>query len=334
LETAYTAWKGTYFKECGSEAYVLKDDESPNVTVSEGIGYGMLITAAMGKSADFAKLAAFYKARLDGNGLMNWKYPASCSGGATGQNAATDADLDAAMALIIADKAGFGGTYLADAKTLIGKIKNATVKPCSSGSVVWAGDNWGSCSQLNPSYFSPGHFHVFAKVTNDTSWDSVASASYTLLAKYQANYKGFVPDWGNDGGTAITDPNKGGNPVGLYGYEACRTPWRIALDYGWFQSAGAKTFLDTFNTKVIVPPGGFPSLVVGNTSWKDNEKNSCHVGGYALVGTGIDQATADKYYANWQGTYLAGDKPPAAYYKATLKMLFMITAAGRMPSGL
>jgi endo-1,4-beta-D-glucanase Y len=332
LETAYTTWKATYFKECGSEAYVLKDDESPNVTVSEGIAYGMLITAALGKSADFGKLAAFYKKRLDGNGLMNWKYPASCSGSATGQNAATDADLDVALAFLIADKAGFGGTYLADAKTLIGKLKAATVKPCSPGSLVMAGDNWGSCSQLNPSYFSPGHFRTFAQVTGDTSWNSVASASYTLLTKYQNTYGGFVPDWGNDSGTGVADPNKGSNPVGLYGYEACRTPWRIALDYGWYKSAESKAFLDTFNTKIIAPTSG-PSVVVARADWKDNEKNSCHVGGYALVGTAIDQATADKYYKSWQNAYLAGDKGTGAYYKQTLKLLFQITAAGRLGSG-
>jgi endo-1,4-beta-D-glucanase Y len=241
------------------------------------------------------------------------------------------------MAFIIASKAGMGTSYLDDAKKVIAGLKKAGLASCSPGTLLKPGDQWGGCSQLNPSYFSPGHFRTFAKVTNDTSWDSVASASYALLTKYQNNYGGKVPDWGTDSGSGISDPNKGG-AAGLYGYEACRTPWRIALDYGWHQHADAKTFLSTFNTNVIVKAGGYPSKVVANPSvsgWDvGNEKNSCHVGGYALVGTAIDQATADKYYSNWTNVSLSGDIGTGAYYKATLKLLFTITAAGRIPSGL
>jgi endo-1,4-beta-D-glucanase Y len=338
MENAYAVWRFKFFKDCGSEAFILKDDETPNVAVSIAIGYGMLITAALGKKEDFAKLAAYYLARRDSNGFMNWKYQATCDGRMIGSSATTDAEIDVAMAFIIADKAGFGGTYLADAKAIISQLSkdsSGTIKQCSPGKLLMVGDEWGSCSQLNPSYLSPGHFHTFAKITGDTSWDEVASASYTLLAKYQANFNGFVPEWGNDGGLAVTNPNAPGTPVGLYGYEACRMPWRIALDYGWHQSASAKTFLKTFNTKVIVAQGGLPSGVVANKNWgADYEKNSCHVGGYALVGTSIDQATADAYFRDWRDAHLFVDEGTAAHYMETMKLLYLITAGGRLDSGL
>ena len=340
IDTLFNTWRTAYFKECASEgsAYIYKDDESGNVVaVSEGIGYGMLITAALGKSADFAKLAKFYQKRLDGNGLMNWKYTASgsdlnavCNASSSGSNAgaATDADLDAALAYLIADKAGFASTYAADAKTLIGKIKAKATASCSPGTVIKVGDQWGDCGILNPSYFSPGHFRSFATATGDTSWNTMASAAYTLLAKYQGNFGGKVYDWANDSGSGVNNPNTGksGN---IYGYEACRTPWRIALDYGWYQTAEAKTFLTTMNTKVVVPAAGYPASAVT----VDTERNSCFVGGYALTGTAVDQATTDAYVANWLNTFLAGDVGTGAYFKMTLKLLYLIAAAGKMPSG-
>src|ERR1035437_2647742 len=90
---AYTAWKSAYVTTCtGGQYRVLFDDGSS--TVSEGIGYGMLLSVYAADKAVFDGLWAYYKANMDGNSIMNWKI-SGCSG-VTGANGATDADVDVA----------------------------------------------------------------------------------------------------------------------------------------------------------------------------------------------------------------------------------------------
>ena len=107
-----------------------------NDTVSEGIGYGMIITVFMSSDKNNTKqyfdgLWAYYKARENGNGVMNWQYPYCTSG-----NGATDADEDAAFALLMADKQwGSAGAinYANEAKTLISNVLNHEIS--STGQV-------------------------------------------------------------------------------------------------------------------------------------------------------------------------------------------------------
>jgi len=82
-------------------------------TVSEGIGYGMLIAAVMADKTLFDGLWKYtdqYVPDTLGNFVMDWKI--NSSGGIAGQNGATDADEDIAMALLMAHKQwGSSGTY-------------------------------------------------------------------------------------------------------------------------------------------------------------------------------------------------------------------------------
>ncbi len=326
MNTTYTNWKTLYFQDCGTQAYIKSSDPNGSqAAVSEGIGYGMLAAANLNQSADFGKLWEYYKARKNGNGLMGWKYPLACTGNAQDSNAASDADVDAAMALIVAAKAFSNATYLSDAKTLIAAIKNKeTLTNCSGGKyVLKASDgDWATCDDLNPSYFAPGYYRIFGKVTGDsTFWDKMATDALAILALYQAKMNGQVPDWGRADGTL------GGSSHGsatTYGADACRTPWRVAVDYGWNQDPAAKQFLTTMYNGILKKDRPYFATT-------DVQHTSAFVGGYATVGTGIDQATADLYFADWyvQRT-LPGD---TTYYANTLKMLYMITMGGRFDNG-
>ena len=129
--SAYNTWKSTYAQACGSQYRILFDDGTS--TVSEGIGYGMLLAAYAADKALFDGLWAYYKANSNGNGLMNWKM-SGCTGTA-GTNGATDADLDAAMALVVASKqwpsATSPYTYSNEATTLITAIKTFEIQTTS-----------------------------------------------------------------------------------------------------------------------------------------------------------------------------------------------------------
>jgi endoglucanase len=329
MSSAYTSWKTAYFQDCGSQAYIKSTDPngSQNV-VSEGIGYGMLAAANLNQSADFDKLWAFYKQRLNTHGVMGWKYPLACTGNAQDTNSASDADVDAAMALIVAAKTFSKAAYLNDAKTLIASIKSSETATCSGKSILKASDgSFANCDELNPSYFAPGYYRIFGIVANDaTFWNKMATDALALLATWQSKLgNGQVPDWGRSDGS-LGSPSH--SSATTYGADACRTPWRVAVDYGWNQSADAKAFLTTMND-AIVKAGGRPYFMI--TGKTDTQNSSPFVGGYATVGTAFDQATADTYFSDWYvQRSLPGD---STYYANTLKLLYLITMGGRFDNG-
>jgi endo-1,4-beta-D-glucanase Y len=312
LSAAYQSWKSAMIMDCpaNSSAVVLKDGSS---VVSEGIGYGMLLAVANNDQPLFDKLWKFYSDHLDPQGLMNWAMDACAAPGNNNANSATDGDLDAAMALVQAD-AAWGG-YTAAAKTLIGKIKTSETDSCNGLNVLRPGDKFGGCSdpnnmgKVNPSYFAPGYYRVFALVdtANAAFWTKLAADSYTLLAQYQATMGGLVPEWGFVNGTTDGSP---------YGYNACRTPWRVAVDFLWFCTPEARTFLQGISSYVDAHGGvaGVPF-----------DKNSAFIGAFALSAMPLGQSKLDAYVASWLGAQLS-DTP---YFQATLRRLYLHAAAGQ-----
>ena len=93
---------------------------------SEGLGYGMLLTAIMGDEYPFTRLLCTYDyfKSTEGSGLMSWiipyyKNPRSSS--------ATDGDMDVAYALLLADKQWPNKGYKNKALDIIYKILNWNV---------------------------------------------------------------------------------------------------------------------------------------------------------------------------------------------------------------
>jgi endoglucanase len=84
----------------------VKRVDQGNDTVSEGMCYGALASAYLNDRPTFDGLWNLYRTHFDSNGLMNWQY--NSSGGMIGNGEATDAAEDCAIALIVADKRGWG----------------------------------------------------------------------------------------------------------------------------------------------------------------------------------------------------------------------------------
>ncbi|MEM6686090.1 MAG: glycosyl hydrolase family 8 [Bacteroidota bacterium] len=245
IAKTYETWKQKYVTADGCPAgakRILFDDMSH--TVSEGIGYGMLISAMMKDKATFDAFYAFYNANLDPNGLMNWKI--GPNGETAGENAATDADEDVAYALLLAHKFIGDASYLAEAKKIIALIKKHMVEPGTY--VLKAGDAWGGSMTTNPSYFAPGYFKVFAEVTNDDFWNKVSDKCYDILFKSWNATTGLVPDWCKADGSTPADNVSWAKYGGkAYYCDAARTPWRIAADYVWFGDERAATYCKAIN---------------------------------------------------------------------------------------
>ncbi len=298
-------------------------------TVSEAIGYGMLLAVGNDDRDALDKLWAYYQANVDSNGLMNWKIDA-CTTTVWGQNAATDADEDVAMALIQADSK-WGG-YKTNATNLINLIKKyetvaGTPSYLSPGD---AANNGGmGPGVVNPSYFAPGYWHVWATYVSDPFWNQLATDAYTMLAQYQTlsitdptdtSYTGaLVPE----SGTSQGQVNGGAN----YGYNACRTPWRVMVDYAWFGTSAAQTFLQNVST-FIGARGGLASLA---TSYANNGAgNSAFLGPFAVSGMAVSQTTADTYLNAW----LSANMDDTPYFQGSIRGLCLLLANHNFPRGI
>jgi len=314
LDTEYDNWKARHLVSCsdGSSDVQMRPGES----VSEATAYGMLIAVSMGDKELFDRLLRGFEKRKNPRGMMSWRF-AVC-GDSWQEGAATDADLDIAMALIIADRKW--GSYRQIAEPLITALMQYGTSQCNGLLILRPGDNWGGCQdqvdqRLNPSYFAPAYYEVFAKFLPNQAdfWTDLIVDSYRLLDQYQQFFGGLVPDWSYANGAL----------AGPYGYEACRVPWRMATDFAWHNRDEAKKVLDGIH--FYVESNGGP----GNAT---DQKNSCFIGGFALTATAKSQQSTDQWYQEWITSIpqspdgMVGDNP---YYQGTLRVLYLLLASGQ-----
>jgi endo-1,4-beta-D-glucanase Y len=315
-KTAYTTWKTKYLKSCSGNRFrvAFNADE----TVSEGIGYGMILTVAHGDRAEFDGLWAYYKSRSSG-GLMGWK--ASGCDSTTDPNSASDADLDAAMGLIQA-ACKWGGTYLTEATTLIANIKAKETIEGGTNYLKPASTGLDGCQ--NASYFSPGYYRAFAKKKPDQAafWNKLATDTYTTLNATANGSTGLVPNWSNQSGSAGCG---GYADADRYGYDAARTPWRIAVDYVWNGTPAAKTYLGKLVTWVDGPAGGITAIgdkyTLSGTKESVNH-NSTFTGAFALAAMSVSQEKANLYGSAFRAV------SDSVYYEESLRAVYMLLASG------
>lgn len=344
----YDYWKKSFIKDCASNKALVMYDYGGSSAYSEGQGYGMLLTAYQGDKVTFDKLVKGYFDNTNSHGLMNWTV--SCSG-ASGQNGATDGDLDAAMALLIANKQWPSTTsphnYASLATTLIGNIKNYEFATCGSLTVQKGGDYLGGCNCTNPSYYATGYYRAFAKhVPGDAAfWTKAADDGLDLLLKATHPTTGLNPAWTDQSGSITTggtgDCNNiaapGGGSRNDYQFDAARTPWRIVVDYLWWGTPKAKQYLDKITT--WANGKGINQIFAGHkldgTAYL-TYTNSAFVGGFAIGAMGSSNQTAvNAFYKYWVDNsmenqdYASGkkldDKP---YFQNSLRTMYHFVASG------
>lgn len=325
----YNTWKANFVENCSNDRYRVKFDNSSE-TVSEGIAYGMLLSAYMADKTLFDGLWLYYKDNVNANKVMNWKI-SGCSG-TIGHNGATDAELDAAFALIVADYqwASSGNiNYKSDATALITAIKNYEVE--ANTYVLKPGDQFGGSQITNPSYFSPAYYRAFGAFTNDTAfWNQVAAKAYTVINNNLTQNNavgGLVSDWCEASGTYASQAGGYANAGKMYTYDAARTPWRIAVDYLWYGNADAKTYCKKSSDFVRINLGGTANIKDGynqNGTVIGQWHNATFVGAFACAAmAGENQKHLDDSY-----TDLKNVNEPNNYFHQTLKTLYSFLLTG------
>lgn len=348
----YDQWKAGFLRnDCGDGQYYVWYGDDEVISVSEGHGYGMIITALMAghdpeAKAIFDGLHAFFRAHPSEiqPELMAWRQLEGCVD-SEDADSASDGDLDIAYALLLADRQwGSAGAinYLGEAKRVLGGIKAAEISP-SYPFHVQLGD-WvdpGQPTTFNAARTSdwmPAHFQAFGAVSGRDYWAVVRTRSYELLAATQKNFAsttGLVPDFILN---AHAKPTKApanflGNDAGTgdkYGWNACRVPWRIAVD-----------FLLNGETRARTAVGKMEDFFVKKTSRRPDQLRAV----YTLAGKPVTTysdlaftapigvgAMVDKKYqtwlnAIWDNVTTAGFEE-RDYYGNTLRLLSMLVMSG------
>ena len=257
---AYTKWKSDLVTATGANGFrrVQRSaaENFPNETVSEGIGYGMILAVYMNDQSLFDDLWQYEQSVLDPSHLMNWLIAANGSvDGSNGTGSATDADEDMAWGLLMADKqwgtSAKLGAYLTIAKQ---QISNIWLGDVYMSKLPNLGDNWGSgagWTTLNISYFAPAYYRVFKTVDPDDDWDATIQTTYdtitnNLNAANGNQSNGLVPGFSSSTGTAPAASGEQGNFK--YQYDACRTPFRIGIDWCINGEPRAKAYVALTNS--------------------------------------------------------------------------------------
>ena len=229
--------------------------EAPGDAVSEGVGYGMLVALYANDQASFNKMWDEANSTMWGKCYYNWQM--SVDGKIVGMGAASDAEEDIALALIFADKLVSAGKWKAYTSTKFGydyKTHAQKILDCmwsseqvTSDGILAPGAGWGGRSFVNPGYFSPAWYKIFAKFdSNGDRWNKVVDKSYEIISKSSGYSMGMVPDWMTPEGGWVGSEGLGYNAYfeskGFF-KDAIRILWRVAIDAIWFDEQRAKTFL-------------------------------------------------------------------------------------------
>jgi endo-1,4-beta-D-glucanase Y len=292
----YNRWKNSQVVACNGALRVVSDPTTQ--TLVEGMGFGMLLSAYAKDKPTFDGLFAFYKSKrtTESKNMMGWKV--TCDN-IMDPGSATDGDIDVAFSLIVASKQWADQTYLEAAKEILLIVKTNLILTCTvkgeSALIVGPGYSniaWGGCGEMDIMYHTPAFFRVFANVTGDNTWTTLANDTYKTLVAGANATTGLVPDWQTASGT----PGPNGR-VGYFGYDACRAPWRLTLDYLWNGNDNAEAWSIKIATwaKSVGPTKIVDGYELNGTPIGGNGLNSAFLGGFSVAAMSHSQTTVDNF---------------------------------------
>jgi endo-1,4-beta-D-glucanase Y len=362
VEAAYAMWKNDLVTSTNAGGHRRVQRTSTdgvdacrplNSTVSEGIGYGMLIAVYMDDQSLFDDLWLYEQTKLDSaTQLMNWAPDGSgpnCSG------PATDADEDMAFALLMASKqwGGQGSLQQPYAQSATTQIQTIWAQEVYQFKWIVAGRSssnqggWADATQLNISYFAPSYYRAFAQADPkacakgvdaskanppcDGWWGAIdqsfATIGDALNGANQSN--GLVPGWCNDSnGAPCTAAN--GQPF-YYQYDACRTPFRVGLDACLNGYAAAQSYVGKSSS--FFAPIGAAQIVDGYNL--DGTPMAANPGGHsaAFVGpaaVGAMSVASDQSFLNDGYALVAQDNAfvGGEYYDSSWTVMSLLMMTG------
>ena len=289
LERALTAsWQSYCRHFIKSDGQVIIPEESGG-TISEAQAYALLRAVWANDAAVFNRVYGWTynnlsRGRVHGDRLLAWRWGRLPDGswGVLDANSATDGDLDYALALVLAARKGWRAPtglpdYREESRRVQADILVKEVAALPEGDMLLTPGNWHELAPpylVNPSYFSPAAYRLFASISGENDrqsaaervgtvpssprqpgiaagnapsrWVRLRGDTYKLLGQLtqglgsQAGV-GLFPDWCRVDAAGRLTPAPGKDT--RFGWEAVRLPFRVALDGLWFGEPGAARLL-------------------------------------------------------------------------------------------
>lgn len=276
VRAAWEGYKAHYIfcgEACGNNMGLVFDPNVQYQSVSEGVGYGLLLAVMLddqetfdiiynaGQTIMLNEMTSLYHWRVDNRGRI------------VGHFSATDAEQDIAAALIFAQERVDRGEWAQHptapygdrARTLIDVLYLFAI---DENRYITPSDAWdGTGRELsNPSYFSPTWYRMFDDYAGTDRWGEVLSFGYRTLYASQGQALGLAPDWSTaDGQPAydycLTINRRRDQCSYTMGYEGIRVLWRVGLDCLWYDELRACEWVRrATNFLSLLPPGEFARM--------------------------------------------------------------------------
>ena len=323
LSGLWNAYKLEYWED---ETGRTLDKQQNDITTSEGQSYTMLRAVWQSDKPTFDAAWKWTQEHLQREDkLFSWRWGEKTDGtygvltDQGGQNTASDADSDIALALAMAASRWQQSSYLDDSKAVITAMWEEEVITVQDVPYLASNNLEKDSAQdavMNPSYLSPYAFRIFAEIDREHDWMALVDSSYALINKaMESNLDtgktaNLVPDWilmnKTTGEIRAPEASTGSNLTTKYSYDAMRTTWRLALDYQWNNEARAKSTLS--------------KMKLLSDEWKNNQTVYST---YSHDGTALTTDEPSEVYGTSIGYYMVTDPELAdEVYSLKLQTLY------------
>lgn len=237
---ATNSWK-YYKKTFISDDGRVIDYQRGSVTTSEGQAYAMRRALMMNDKETFDKTYDWAKYNLQHkqDKLFAWLWGQKNPGeqieieyGILDQNSAADADVEIAVTLILAFNVWNQGSYMNDALKILNDIWNKETINIKGARILISGVNQRLAEEVevNPSYFMPYPFKIFAEVDENHDGLKLVGSSYRLTDWCIEHIEsGLPPDYffiDKYTGVITFKENRSD-----FSYDAVRVFYRFYVDY-------------------------------------------------------------------------------------------------------
>jgi endoglucanase len=262
LQESWAAYRDRFIQKDGR----VIDWESDQRTTSEGQSYALLRAVLANDPDTFQQVLNWAEANLARKAapqaapkgkppkltdrLWTWKWGRQPDDkwGVIDGNFASDADIDACYALILAAKRWDRPEYLSLAQQKLQDLWQYSTIEIQGARYLLPGPadafRRDDVVTLNPSYLAPYAFRLFAQIDPDRPWLALVDSSYAILEKSaKLSAVGLPSDW-------VGLETKTGQYVPLsapvlsqYSFDASRVWWRVALDAEIYNEPRAQLYL-------------------------------------------------------------------------------------------
>lgn len=179
----------------------IMDPDRNNITTSEGQSYMLLRCIIVGDKKTFDLVYKWTKNNLQREDkLFAWLWGKNPSGQykTLDYNTASDADVDIALALLLAYEKWKKSYYLEEASPIINSIWNNETKRIGDYLILMPGGEQAHSQkiEINPSYFMPNAYRYFQKYDELHDWNCLIDSSYYYLGEVMSKtITGLPSNW-------------------------------------------------------------------------------------------------------------------------------------------